>query len=394
MTTAAASGHPWVPDHAWASLPKVSLHDHLDGSLRPETLVEIALDRGEGGRLPSRDPAEVEAWLQNRSDLPRPKDHGELFALLCAVMQQEDTLRRCATEYVATAVADGLVYAEPRWAPQKHLDGGLSLDAAVEAVAAGLDGGMARAAADGHTIVVRQLLCGIRTSPPAMSAEIAALAVRHRHDGVVGFDLAGVEIGFPAREHVEACDIAHAASLPITLHAGEFDGGWNVGESIHVGHAQRIGHGTRLVEDMSIGGVALTAASAVERWDAAGRDADAVTLGPVAAFVRDRQIPLEQCPSSNAGWVVPSFERHPIDLFLRLGFRVTVNPDNRLLSRTSVTGELRKLADTFGWTGADVRRLSLDGLDAAFLDHPTRLRLRGIIEGAPERSGAASGATG
>jgi len=375
MASTLASGHPWVDaSDPIAVLPKVSLHDHLDGSIRPETLVEIAIEQGEADRLPSRDPVAVEAWLQGRGDLPRPSDHTELFALLCSVMQTPETIRRVAAEYVATAAADGVVYAESRWAPEKHLLRGMGLDDAVVAVAAGLDDGMARAAADGRPIIVRQLLCGMRDT--RRTVEIAHLALRHRHLGVVGYDLAGVEPGFAAASHREAYDICHDANLPTTLHAGEGEGVGSVWEAVQRCHAQRIGHGTRLVEDLSIGGHPLTAATAVAAWHDAGRDPSMVEVGPLAAYIRDRRIPLEQCPTSNSRWVVPSFEAHPVDLFRRLGFTVTVNPDNRLLAGASVSSELRRLVEVFGWSDHDILEVTLAGLDAAFIDVATRRQLR------------------
>jgi adenosine deaminase len=189
-------GPPWVGDtDPLAKLPKVSLHDHLDGSVRPATLIEIAAEQGTDDVLVSDDPAAVERWLRGDSEEGRPFGHEELFALLCSVMQTPETLQRVASEYVATAAADGVVYAESRWAPEKHQVRGMSLDDAVLAVAAGLEDGTATAATAGHEIVVRQLLCGMRNT--ARSAEIAELAVRHRDTGVVGFDIAGAEAGLP-----------------------------------------------------------------------------------------------------------------------------------------------------------------------------------------------------
>lgn len=369
-------GPPWVgDDDPLATLPKVSLHDHLDGSVRPATLIEIAVEQGTGDVLPSDDPDEVERWLRGDSEAGRPFGHEELFALLCSVMQTPETLRRVAAEYVATATADGVVYAESRWAPEKHQVRGMSLDDAVLAVAAGFEDGMAAAAAAGHHIVVRQLLCGMRNT--ARSTEIAELTVRHRGNGVVGYDLAGMEAGYPARDHVEAYRVIREANMAATCHTGEGDGVRSVWESVQLCHTLRLGHGTRLIEDVAIGGRAVEVGEAVKVWEE--HDRGDVALGPVATYVRDHQLPLEQCPTSNSRWVVPGIEHHTVDMFKRLGFNVTVNPDNRMLSGTSVTGELRLLGDTFGWGIDDFRDVTVHAIEAAFVDLDTRAHLRDEI---------------
>jgi adenosine deaminase len=364
-------GAPWVGEEDdIARLAKVSLHDHLDGSLRPETFVELIRAQGDAAVLPSTDATEVERWLRGQSgDIWA---HHDVFALLCSVMQTREQIERCAAEYVSTCVADGVVYAETRWAPEKHLRRGLTLDDAVEAVAAGLQRGIETAAADGHEIVVRQLLCVMRTTRP--STDIVELAIRSREVGVVGVDLAGVEDGFPASDHVDAFRLAAAAGLPATVHAGEGDGAQSVWDAVTSCHARRIGHGTRVVEDIAFGGRCVGVVDAVEVARAGQAE-----LGACAAFVRDRRTVLEQCPSSNASWVVPNIEAHPIDLLRRLGFAVTVNPDNRMLSGTSVTSELRLLRDAFGWTTDDFADVTRTALAAAFCDDDTRRRVGTMI---------------
>lgn len=365
-------GPPWVPDHPLAARPKVSLHDHLDGSVWPATLAEIASAQGSSNALPGTDPRRVEAWLRGLDEGVRPFDHNGLFALLCSVMQTPDTIARVAAEYVEVLAADGVVYAEVRWAPEKHQDRGLSLDDTVLAVRAGLTAGARAAAKAGHVVEVRQVLCAIRDTDRA--ADIVDLALRHRANGVVGVDLAGVELGHPAAPHAAAFDHARAEGLAITIHAGEGDGVASVQESLDLCHAQRIGHGTRLVEDLRMGGEPLGVRGAVARWDAAGRPE--LEFGAVAERVRAGRIPLEQCVTSNSRWIVPGWSDHPVDLLRRNGFVVTINPDNRMLSGTSVTAEFVQLAETFGWTLAAMATATLAAIDAAFVDADTKRRLR------------------
>ena len=338
-------------------LPKVSLHDHLDGGLRPETMIELA-DRI-GHTLPADDAESLRRWFSesaNSGDLVR---YLETFSHTVALMQDREGLRRVAKEWVLDQVADGVFYAETRWAPEQHLEGGLELDEAVEAVQEGLEAGVSEAAAEGKYIRVGQLITAMRQADNSLA--IAELAVRHREkgaeSGVVGFDIAGPENGFPPSAHLSAFNALHQAYVPVTIHAGEAAGKESIHEAITICHAQRLGHGARIVEDMDI-------------VDGEGQ------LGSLAAWVLDQQIPLELCPSSNLqtdiGGTIAS---HPITGLKDLGFAVTVNPDNRLMSGTSMTREMRLLVDEAGWTQTDLEWATVNAVTAAFLPLDARERM-------------------
>ncbi|UZD63945.1 adenosine deaminase [Brevibacterium sp. JSBI002] len=338
-------------------LPKVSLHDHLDGGLRPSTMLELADSIGH--TLPASDAESLRRWFSesaNSGDLVR---YLETFSHTVAVMQSEDNLRRVAKEWVLDQVADGVFYAEARWAPEQHLEGGLELDAVVEAVQDGLEAGVSEAAAEGKYIRVGQLITAMRQADNSLA--IAELAIRHREkgadSGVVGFDIAGPENGFPPSAHLSAFNALHQAYVPVTIHAGEAAGKESIHEAVTICHAQRLGHGARIVEDMDI-------------VDGQGQ------LGSLAAWVLDQQIPLELCPSSNLqtdiGGTIAS---HPITGLKDLGFAVTINPDNRLMSGTSVSREMRLLVDDAGWNQTDLEWATVNAITAAFLPLDVRERM-------------------
>ncbi|MGM0700592.1 MAG: adenosine deaminase [Actinomycetota bacterium] len=338
-------------------LPKVSLHDHLDGGLRPSTMLELADSIGH--TLPASDAESLRRWFSesaNSGDLVR---YLETFSHTVAVMQSEDNLRRVAKEWVLDQVADGVFYAEARWAPEQHLEGGLELDAVVEAVQDGLEAGVSEAAAEGKYIRVGQLITAMRQADNSLA--IAELAIRHREkcadSGVVGFDIAGPENGFPPSAHLSAFNALHQAYVPVTIHAGEAAGKESIHEAVTICHAQRLGHGARIVEDMDI-------------VDGQGQ------LGSLAAWVLDQQIPLELCPSSNLqtdiGGTIVS---HPITGLKDLGFAVTINPDNRLMSGTSVSREMRLLVDEAGWNQTDLEWATVNAITAAFLPLDVRERM-------------------
>ncbi|MGC2942264.1 MULTISPECIES: adenosine deaminase [Brevibacterium] len=338
-------------------LPKVSLHDHLDGGLRPSTMIELADQIGH--TLPAADAESLGRWFAesaNSGDLVR---YLETFSHTVAVMQTEDNLRRVAKEWVLDQVADGVFYAEARWAPEQHLEGGLELDTVVEAVQDGLEAGVSEAAAEGKYIRVGQLITAMRQADNSLA--IAELAIRHREkgseSGVVGFDIAGPENGFPPSAHLSAFNALHQAYVPVTIHAGEAAGKESIHEAITICHAQRLGHGARIVEDMEI-------------VDGEGQ------LGSLAAWVLDQQIPLELCPSSNLqtdiGGTIAS---HPITGLKDLGFAVTINPDNRLMSGTSMSREMRLLVDEAGWTQTDLEWATVNAVTAAFLPLDVRERM-------------------
>nr|WP_231712058.1 adenosine deaminase [Arthrobacter sp. zg-Y820] len=349
------------------SLPKVSLHDHLDGGLRPATIIELAAEVGH--ELPSTDPVALGEWFRESADSGSLPRYLETFDHTIAVMQTREGLSRVAREFVEDLADDGVVYAEIRWAPEQHLQGGLSLDEAVEAVQEGLDAGVDAVEAGGRLIQVGQLITAMRHADRAM--EIAELAVRHRHNGASGFDIAGAEDGFPASRFSEAFTYLAENQFPVTVHAGEAAGVDSIRDALVHGRALRLGHGVRIAEDIN---VEFDNEDAEDSPAGAGDDSAVgmVTIGQVAGWVRDRGIPLEICPSSNLQTgAIASFggdiESHPIDLLYQTGFQVTVNTDNRLMSGVTLTGEFELLADTFNYDLDDILELTMNAVDAAFL---------------------------
>ena len=353
-------------------LPKVSLHDHLDGGLRPQTIIELAAPLGI--ELPATDAAELAAWFAEKSDSGSLVEYLKTFDVTIAVMQTAEGLTRIAREFVEDLAADGVIYGELRWAPEQHLQRGLSLDEAVEAVQRGIDEATDAVEAAGGWIRAGQLVSAMRHLD--RGTEIAELALRHRDSGVVGFDIAGPEAGFPPSRLSEAFDVLARASFPATVHAGEADGVDSILSALVDGHALRLGHGVRIAEDITI-----------ERTD---DESTFVTLGRVAQWVKDRGIALETSPSSNlqtgaiAAWG-STMADHPFDLLYQLGFRVTVNTDNRLMSGTTLTRELGLLVDTFGYGLEDLEIFQVNAAEAAFLPLEDREELI-------ERIGAGFGA--
>lgn len=348
------------------ALPKVSLHDHLDGGLRPATIIELA--EGIGLDLPASTEPDLADWFVGQATSGSLVDYLKTFDITVAVMQTHDALVRVAREFVEDLALDGVIYAEVRWAPEQHLTAGLSLDQAVDAVQEGIEAGIDRVAQAGISIKVGQLITALRHTE--RSLEVAELAVRHRDLGVVGFDIAGPEAGFPAAKHRVAFDYLAENLFPVTVHAGEADGLGSIRGALNDGRALRLGHGVRLAEDIEIG-----------RED---QDNTYVTLGPLAQWVRDREIPLELSPSSNlqtgaiAAWGDDILD-HPFDLLYQLGFRVTVNTDNRLMSGTSLSRELALLTDAFGYDLDDLEALQLNAASSTFLPLEEREELADAI---------------
>ena len=347
------------------SLPKVSLHDHLDGGLRPATIIELAASAGH--ELPSTDPVALGEWFRESADSGSLPRYLETFDHTIAVMQTREGLARVAREFVEDLAEDGVVYAEIRWAPEQHLRGGLSLDEAVEAVQEGLDAGVESVEAGGALIQVGQLVTAMRHADRGL--EIAELAVRHRYNGVVGFDIAGAEDGFPPSRFADAFTYLAENQFPVTVHAGEAAGVESIKDALVYGRALRLGHGVRIAEDIEVDFDADDAPS-----DSAADDTEVgmVSIGQVAGWVRDRGIPLEICPSSNLQTgAIASFgddiESHPIDLLYQTGFQVTVNTDNRLMSGVTLTGEFELLVETFDYDLDDILELTMNAVDAAFL---------------------------
>lgn len=331
------------------------MHDHLDGGLRPETIVELASEYGYRG-LPTTDPEELRRYFVSetpRRDLVR---YLEGFAHTVGVMQHKEALERVALECVEDLANDGVVYAEVRFAPELHTEAGLELDEVVAAVLSGFNSGMAATAASGRPIVVRALLSAMRTA--ARSLEIAELAVAYRDIGVCGFDVAGAEAGYPPTRHLDAFQFVQRENFHATLHAGEAFGLPSIWEALQYCNAERLGHGVRIVDDVSV-------------------EPDGTTrLGRLASYVRDRRVPLELCPTSNVHTgVVSSLAEHPIGLLFGLRFRVTVNTDNRLMSGVTLSSEFAKLAETFDWGWSDLSWLTINAIKSAFYPFDDRLAL-------------------
>ncbi len=333
--------------------PKVVLHDHLDGGLRPETIIELADETGYRD-LPTTDPAGLSAWMQrgaNRKDLAL---YLETFAHTVAVMQTPEAIVRVARECAEDLARDGIVYAEVRFAPELHAERGLTLDDAVEAVLEGFSQGSA-----GTDLTIRAICTALRHLH--RSAEVAEAAVRWRDQGVVAFDIAGPEDGHPPDDHLDAFQYCHRENFHITIHAGEAYGLRSIWKALQFCGAERLGHGIRIIDDI-----------------VADSDGDR-TLGRLAHYIRDRRIPLEVCPTSNVNTgVFASVAEHPIDTLVGLRFRVTVNTDNRLMSNVSMTSEMAALVDGFGYDWTRLRWLTVNAMKSSFL--PFRERLQ-MIEG-------------
>jgi adenosine deaminase len=332
--------------------PKALLHDHLDGGLRPATIVDLAAEVDHA--LPTTDPGELGQWFVESADSGSLERYLETFDHTVAVMQTAPALHRVAAECALDLAADGVVYAEVRFAPEQHLERGLTLDGVVEAVLAGFAAGSAEAAAKGQQIRVGTLLTAMRHA--ARSQEIAELAVRYRDTGVVGFDIAGAEAGFPPTRHLDAFEYLQRENFHFTIHAGEAFGLPSIWQAIQWCGADRLGHGVRLVDDITPGGQPV--------------------LGRLAAYVRDKRIPLELCPSSNVQTgAAPSIERHPIGLLRDLRFRATVNTDNRLMSGTSMSREMALLVDAFGYGWAELQWFTINAMKSAFIPFDERLTI-------------------
>jgi len=332
------------------AVPKVLLHDHLDGGLRPATVIELAAENGYTG-LPSHDPDELTRILTAGSHRGHLNLYLDAFRHTVGVMQTPEALHRVARECAEDLAADGVVYAEVRFAPELHTDHGLPLDEVVTAVLEGF-----RAGSASRPIRVYALLTAMRTA--ARSLEIAELAVRHRDAGVVGFDIAGAEAGWPPSRHLDAFQYIHRENFHITIHAGEGFGLPSIWEAVQYCGTERLGHGVRLAEDIEI------------------TPDGALRLGRLASYVRDRRIPLEMCPSSNVQTgATPSIEQHPLRLLRQLQFRVTVNTDNRLMSQVSLSSEFGLLAREFGYGWSDIEWLTINAMKSAFAPFDERLQL-------------------
>jgi adenosine deaminase len=335
--------------------PKALLHDHLDGGLRPATVLDLAREYGYGG-LPTTDVDDLATWFRRGADRKSLELYLETFQHTVGVLQDRDAIIRVAAECAEDLAADGVVYAEVRYAPELSTEKGLTLDEVVEANLEGFRIGSMRAAEAGHSIVMKALVTAMRQA--ARSVEVAECAVRWRDAGVVGFDIAGPEAGYRPTRHLEAFEVVRHENFHITIHAGEGFGLPSIWEALQFCGAERLGHGVRIVDDIKV------------------LDDGSIELGRLAAFVRDRRVPLEMCPTSNVhSGAAASVAEHPIELLRRLRFRVTVNTDNRLMSNVTMSSEMQALDAAFGIGLGEMEWLTINAMKSAFAPFDERLRL-------------------
>jgi adenosine deaminase len=329
------------------TLPKVLLHEHLDGVLRPQTIIDLAKEEGYAG-LPTKEPQSLAEWFHRGANQGSLAKYLEGFTHTVAVMQTEEALERVAYEQAEDLSKDGVVYFETRFAPIFHTQKGLTHQQVVSAVLKGLDRGR-----KDFGISSGLIICAMRNMD--VSLEMAELAVDFRARGVVGFDIAGEEGGYPPKKHVDAFHYIQRENFNITIHAGEGYGKESIWQAIQYCGAHRIGHGTRLIDDIAV------------------VDGKAVKLGDLAQYVLDKRIPLELCLISNVHTgATPSLAEHPFKIFYQEKFRVTLNTDNRLMSNTSMTQEFEAAAETFGLSLDDFEKITINAMKSAFLPYNRR----------------------
>ena len=334
------------------TVPKVLLHDHLDGGLRPQTVIELARDQ-KYTKLPTTDAGELAVWFQRgaqRGSLPL---FLEGFEHTCGVMQTEEALERVAYETLEDMKKDGVVYLETRFAPIFHKQKGLHTETVVKAVLRGLERGK-----KDFGVQYGLLICAMRNMDPKISMEIAELAVDFRNQGVVGFDLAGEEGGYPPKKHVDAFQYIQRENFNITVHAGEAFGKESIWQAIQWCGAHRIGHATRLIEDMKV------------------KDGQVLSMGTLAQFVLDKRIPLEICLTSNVHTgAVKSIDEHPFGILCRYKFRAAINTDDRLMSGITLTDEFYTAAEHFGLKLEELEKLTINAMKSAFLPYKQRIAM-------------------
>jgi adenosine deaminase len=329
------------------TLPKVLLHEHLDGALRPETVVELA-QAVRYAKLPTADPRELAAWFHRGANKGSLAKYLEGFVHTIAVLQTEEALERAAFEQAEDLASDGVVYFESRFAPIFHTKKGLTHQQVVASVLKGLERGRKKFGVRSGLII-----CAMRNM--TASLEMAELAVDFRQRGVVGFDLAGEEGGYPPKKHIEAFHYIQRENFNITVHAGEGYGKESIWQAIQYCGAHRIGHGTRLIDDIAV------------------VDGKVAKLGELAQYVLDKRIPIESCLTSNVQTgAVPSLVKHPFGLLYRERFRVTLNTDNRLMSDTSMSKEFQFAAETFHLTLDDLEKITINAMKSAFIGYRER----------------------
>jgi len=332
-------------------LPKVLLHDHLDGGLRPETIIELAHNEPDIS-LATEDPQKLQEWFLRGANCGSLSKYLEGFAITCGVMQTQENLKRVARELMEDMKDDNVVYVEVRFAPNLHTARGLDLNEVMSAVLAGLREGQEATGVEFGLIV-----CGMRNMQPASSLDMARIAVTYRDSGCLGFDLAGDESGNPPKDHLDAFHFCQRENFNITIHAGEAFGAASIWQALQYCGAHRIGHCTRLTEDMTIESNQVTG------------------MGSLSRYILDKRIPLEVCLKSNIHTgAVSSFETHPFRHFVDGQFRVGINTDNRLMSDTSMTGEFEIAHREFGLDGAGLEKITMNAMKSSFLPHVERTR--------------------
>ena len=335
-------------------VPKALLHDHLDGGLRPQTIIEIAEKIGYK-KLPTNDPKKLADWFEESCNSHSLVRYLETFSHTIAVMQTKEAIIQVARECVIDLARDGVVYAEVRGAPELFTEQGLTLDQVVEATIEGYKEGMVEAAREGKNIRVESLLCGMRQNNKSQQA--AAAVVKYRNKGVVGFDIAGPEDGFPPSNQLETFEYLRKENTHFTIHAGEAYGLPSIWEAIQICGAERLGHGVRIIDDIDF-------------------SSSSPKLGPLASYVRDRRIPLELCPTSNLQTgAAKTYAEHPIGKLAKLRFRVTLNTDNRLMSNTSMSHEMSQCVKSFDWKFIDLQRVTVNALKSSFIPFEERLEI-------------------
>jgi len=330
-------------------MPKVLLHDHLDGGLRPRTVIELAKEHGV--ELASTDEADLALWFHEGAMVGNLTKYLEGFAVTCAVMQDPESLARVAEEMIEDVAADGVVYVETRFSPLFHTNGGLKHHEALEAVIRGLERGRER-----FGVRFGIIICAMRSMDPMTSLQMAELAVTYRDRGVVGFDLAGDEMGHPPKIHLDAFHYVQRENFNITIHAGEAFGKESIWQAVQYCGAHRIGHGTRLKEDLFLEGDRVAG------------------IGSLAGYVLDRRIPIEICLTSNLHTgAAATYREHPFRYFFDRGFRVTLNTDNRLMSSVTMTSEYDVAQREYGLDFADLEKVAVNSMKSAFLPYNQRL---------------------
>ena len=340
-----------VTEEIIKSIPKVELHYHLDGGLRPETIIDLAGKQGLD--LPEKDPEKLARWFHRGADRKSLALYLEGFGITVGVLQTEEALERVAREALEDMAAEGIVYAEIRFAPILHKENGLSLEEIVAAVLKGLDDGSEKTG-----VRYGVILCAMRNQDPGVSLEIAELAVSFRGRGVVGFDIAGDEFGHPPKKHLDAFQYIRNKNFSITIHAGEAFGVESIWQAIQICGAHRIGHATRLLEDMVVHG------NRIEK------------MGSLSHFVRDKRVPLEMCLSSNIQTgAAKSLDEHPFIIYYRNHFRVFLCTDNTLMSNTTLTKEITLAVEYYNLELSDLEKMTLNAMKSAFIGYEERLKL-------------------